>query len=145
MNFEKALGEFEGNREFLMELLWKLMEDVKAQIENIHKANAKLKKNCKIAMDLGGPKLRSGQMVPGPKVINIKPRRDDLGKVIQPSNIWIALPDVPPPVNAEVDVILPVHEALYKQIKRGNTLRFIDSRGKKGKIVIDRNPIAQIR
>jgi len=38
MNFEKALGEFEGNREFLMELLWKLMEDVKAQIENIHKA-----------------------------------------------------------------------------------------------------------
>ena len=107
-------------------------------VENIHKANEKLKKNCKIAMDLGGPKLRSGQMVPGPKVINIKPRRDDLGRVIHPSNIWIAPPAVPPPSNSDVDVVLPVPEALYKQIKRGNTLHFVDSRGKKGKIEIDR-------
>ena len=38
MNFEKALGEFEGNREILMELLWKLIEDVRGQIEKIHKA-----------------------------------------------------------------------------------------------------------
>jgi CheY-like chemotaxis protein/HPt (histidine-containing phosphotransfer) domain-containing protein len=38
MNFEKALREFEGNREILMELLWKLIEDVKDQIGKIHKA-----------------------------------------------------------------------------------------------------------
>ena len=38
MNFEKALGEFEGNREILMELLWRLIEDVRGQIGNIHKA-----------------------------------------------------------------------------------------------------------
>jgi HPt (histidine-containing phosphotransfer) domain-containing protein len=38
MNFEKALGEFEGNREILSELLCKLIEDVRAQIGNIHKA-----------------------------------------------------------------------------------------------------------
>jgi two-component system sensor histidine kinase/response regulator len=38
MNFEKALGEFEGNREILMELLWKLIEDVRDQIGKIHKA-----------------------------------------------------------------------------------------------------------
>jgi HPt (histidine-containing phosphotransfer) domain-containing protein len=38
MNFEKALGEFEGNREILMELLWRLIEDVRGQIERIHKA-----------------------------------------------------------------------------------------------------------
>ena len=49
-------------------------------IENIHTANKKLNKKCKIAMDLAGPKLRSGQMIPGPKVVRIKPQRDDLGK-----------------------------------------------------------------
>jgi len=38
VNFEKALGEFEGNREILMELLWRLVEDVRAQLGNIHKA-----------------------------------------------------------------------------------------------------------
>jgi HPt (histidine-containing phosphotransfer) domain-containing protein len=38
MNIEKALGEFEGNREFLIELMLKLIEDVRKQIGNIHKA-----------------------------------------------------------------------------------------------------------
>ena len=38
INFEKALGEFEGNREILMELLWRLVEDVRGQIEKISKA-----------------------------------------------------------------------------------------------------------
>lgn len=107
-------------------------------IENIDKANEKLHKNCKIAMDLAGPKLRSGQMVHGPEVIKIKPRRDDLGRIIQPARIWIAPPDVAPPLNAEVDVVLPVPESMYKKIKRGNTLHFKDSRGKKGNIFIYR-------
>ncbi len=107
-------------------------------IENIKWANTKLNKKCKIAMDLAGPKLRTGRMVPGPKVININPQGYDLGKVVQPANIWIAPPDVPPPSNSEVDYVLPVVYSLYKKIKRGNTLHFMDSRGKKGKILIDR-------
>jgi len=107
-------------------------------IENIDKANEKLNKKCKIAMDLAGPKLRSGKMIHGPEVIKIKPRRDDLGKIIQPARIWIAPPDVSPPLNAEVDVVLPVPEAMFKKIKRGNTLHFKDSRGKKGNIFVYR-------
>jgi len=107
-------------------------------IENIDKANEKLHKKCKIAMDLAGPKLRSGQMVHGPEVIKIKPRRDDLGKIIQPAHIWIAPPDVPPPLNSDADVVLPVPKAMYKKIKRGNTLHFKDTRGKKGNIFIHR-------
>jgi len=58
-------------------------------VDNIQNANKKLQKKCKIAMDLAGPKLRSGQMISGPKVIKIKPRRDDLGNIIQPAHIWI--------------------------------------------------------
>lgn len=107
-------------------------------VDNIHTANKKLQKKCKIAMDLAGPKLRSGQMISGPKVIKIKPRRDDLGNIIQPAHIWIAPPDVTPPSTAEVDGILPVPERLYKRIKRGNMISLKDSRGKNGKIYIDR-------
>jgi len=72
-------------------------------IENIKWANTKLNKKCKISMDLAGPKLRSGKMVPGPKVININPQGYDLGKVVQPANIWIAPPDVPPPSNSKAN------------------------------------------
>ena len=42
-------------------------------IENIQNASSKLNKKCKIAMDLGGPKLRTGPMVAGPKVVRIRP------------------------------------------------------------------------
>ena len=107
-------------------------------VANIHSANKKLNKKCKIAMDLAGPKLRSGKMISGPKVIKIKPHRDDLGNIIQPAHIWIAPPDVTPPLKAEVDAVLPVPERLYKKIKRGNMIYLKDSRGKHGKIYIDR-------
>jgi len=106
-------------------------------IANIDRAKNALKKNCKVMMDLGGPKLRTGQMKPGPGVIHIKPQHDLFGKVIKPAKIWIAPPDIPPP-NDSADVILPVSELLTDKIKRGNTISFIDSRGKKCKISIEK-------
>ncbi|OQX81895.1 MAG: hypothetical protein B6D64_01450, partial [Bacteroidetes bacterium 4484_276] len=65
-------------------------------IENIRKSNDKLSKNCKVMMDLGGPKLRSGPMRPGPKIIHIKPEKDVTGKVVSPAKIWVAPPEYPP-------------------------------------------------
>ncbi len=106
-------------------------------IQNIYHAKDTLNKNCKVMMDLGGPKLRTGSMKPGPMVIHIKPKRDQLGRVTQPARIWIATPDIPPPDNT-ADAILPVDERFIGRIRRGNTIHFIDSRGKKCKIDIER-------
>ena len=39
----------------------------------------------RIAMDLGGPKLRTGPLLPGPRVVRISPRRDRLGVVTAPA------------------------------------------------------------
>ena len=49
-------------------------------IENIHKANEKLKTKCKIAMDLAGPKLRSGQMIPVEMIDLILSSQNELGQ-----------------------------------------------------------------
>jgi len=106
-------------------------------IENINRAKKTLKKNCKVMMDLGGPKLRTGSMKPGPKVIHIKPQRDQVGKVTKPAKIWIAPPDIPPPDDS-ADAIIPVSELLIEKIKRGNIIRFTDSRNKKCKIIIEK-------
>lgn len=111
-------------------------EDWAKMIAHVKKESKKMKKKCKIAMDLGGPKLRTGPMIPGPKVIHIKPRRNDLGQVVQPARIWIAPPDILPPPKAEWDAILPVHESLWSKLKRGNYIQLTDTRGKKGKIII---------
>ncbi len=107
-------------------------------VANVKAASKALKRNCKIAMDLGGPKLRTGPMIDGPKVVRIRPQRDDRGQVVQPARIWIAPPDVLPPSNADVDAILPVDDVLLSKMKRGNTIRFTDARGKKCKITIER-------
>jgi len=106
-------------------------------IANVKEANKNLNKNCKVMMDLGGPKLRTGQMIPGAEVIHIKPKRDDFGKVITPSKVWISPPDILPPDDS-ADAMLPIDEIWFKKIKRGNTISFTDSRDKKCKILVEK-------
>jgi pyruvate kinase len=104
---------------------------------NVKEAQGKLNKKCTIMMDLGGPKLRTGSMIEGPKVIHIKPQRDDHGVVINPAKIWIAPADVLPPDDS-ADVIIPVEEKWFRKMKRGNKISFVDTREKNCKIIVDK-------
>lgn len=106
-------------------------------IANIQRAKNASQKNCKVMMDLGGPKLRTGAMKEGPKLIHIKPQRDQTGKVTKAAKIWIAPPDVPPP-DKTADAIIPIDELLLDKIKRGNTIYFTDTRDKHCKITIEK-------
>ena len=110
------------------EVIWKKI------IDNTKKANP----DCKIMMDLGGPKLRTGKMKPGHKVIHIKPKRNTLGQVLAPAKIWLAPYGVTPPNNEEVDAIIPVNKKWLKKTKKGSYIVFRDSRDKKCKITIDK-------
>ncbi len=101
--------------------------------------NAKLANpDCKIMMDLGGPKLRTGKMKPGYKVIHIKPKRNTLGQVLAPAKIWLAPYGVNPPNNEDVDAIIPVNKKWLKKTKKGSYIVFKDSRDKKCKITINK-------
>ncbi len=106
-------------------------------IENVKEASRLERKKCKITMDLGGPKLRTGPMIPGPKVIHISPTRDDRGRVVNPAKVWIAPPDIPPPADSDFQAFVPVDFSLFTKIKRGCILKFVDSRGKNCKIIVD--------
>lgn len=102
-------------------------------IKNIKKASDK----CKVMMDLGGPKLRTGKMKPGPKVIHIKPKRNKLGQIIAPAKVWMAPYGVLPQPSSEYDVIVPVNKKWLTKTKKGSFIVFRDSRGKKCKFYID--------
>ena len=108
-----------------------------AMIENLKKSSKRINRKSKIMMDLAGPKLRTGFMQPGPKVIRIKPQRDSLGIVVQPARVWIAPPDVPPPAN-DADAVIPVNSTFIEKIRRGNDIFLTDSRGKKCRIEVVR-------
>lgn len=107
-------------------------------IENIKEAIVKKHRQIKVMMDLGGPKLRTGQILPGPQVIHIKPEKDALGKVKGPIKIWMAPDDIPPP-SEEAKVVLPVDEEWLSIVNNGNVIHFTDTRGKSCKLeVLDR-------
>ena len=60
-----------------------------AMISNLRRAEEETGRHCKIAMDLAGPKLRTGPIEPGPAVLKYRPQRDDFGRVAAGARIWL--------------------------------------------------------
>jgi pyruvate kinase len=81
----------------------------------------------RVAMDLAGPKLRTGRLHPGPRVVRISPRRDELGHVTTPALVWLTAhgaSTAPRGVS-----VVPVDDADWlKRRQPGDRLEFIDSR-----------------
>jgi len=107
----------------------------KKMIDNVKDASIRKGKKTKVMMDLGGPKLRTGRMAPGPQVIHIRPEKDAVGKITNPAILWLAPSDVPPP-NNDAQSIIPIEEEWLLFLKSGDKLNFVDSRGKKCSIEI---------
>lgn len=99
-------------------------------ISHLREASITNHKQIKIMMDLGGPKLRTGAMSPGPQVIHIKPEKNSLGKIINPAKIWLAPADCPPP-SGDAQAFIPIEEEWLSIVKKGNQIKFTDSREKK--------------
>jgi pyruvate kinase len=100
-----------------------------SMVAHLRRAEQTLGRSCKILMDLGGPKLRTGPLDPGPSVVKWRPRRDEFGKVTAPARIWLAPADhvVSPPT--EADARLPVSRAWLSRINPGDEVEFEDCRG----------------
>src|SRR5690606_14693210 len=54
-------------------------------VEHIRKASEALNKKVVITMDVGGPKIRTGELESGPKVKAFLPLKNELGEVIHPA------------------------------------------------------------
>ena len=66
-------------------------------IRNLQKAREETGRNCRILMDVAGPKLRTGPIEPGPAVIKCRPKRDVYGRVVTAARIWLTPSDNPEP------------------------------------------------
>ena len=103
-------------------------------IDNVRTAAAALGKECRVVMDLAGPKLRTGDLPPGPRVLHIRPRRDPLGRVIAPRRLRL-FPDDEVWRGTKVAVI-PVPRECIEFASEGDEIRFRDTRGKKRRLKI---------
>jgi len=110
----------------------------RAMARHVRDASTITGRSCLVAMDLAGPKLRTGPIQPGPPVVKLKPRRDALGHVIAPARAWLTAAEGPaaPP---ESDMpILPVPGQWLARRRDGDVIALHDTRGAKRHLVLTR-------
>ena len=98
-------------------------------IANIRKAEKATGKPCKILMDLAGPKLRTGPLPDGPPVLKVRPRRNEIGEVIQPSSIWLYPEGTQTPPPEDAAAALPVPDDWFALFKKRDRIALTDARG----------------
>jgi pyruvate kinase len=100
-----------------------------AMVAHLRRARLELGKECRVQMDLAGPKLRVGAIDPGPEIIKLRPRRDLRGMVTAPIHVLL----VPAARMDEVTlgstgVAIPVAGDLAV-LQPGDRIEFTDTRG----------------
>jgi pyruvate kinase len=99
----------------------------------VRRAAKAAQREVKILMDLGGPKVRTGPMEPGPRVVKLRPRRDALGSVVLPSRLWIGR-------SGEViasttcDASIEVDADWLNRLRVDGSIDLTDARGKKRRL-----------
>lgn len=121
-------------------------DDWKMLVGHVRRAQKATGRACRIFMDLAGPKIRTGPLVPGAQVMALRPKRDARGNVAQAAPV-ILVPwregDPPPgqwrrplrPAPPSPPVV-PVSADLFAQMHPGDRLSFLDARGVPGSLEI---------
>jgi pyruvate kinase len=98
-------------------------------IEQINLAKRETGRHCRILMDLGGPKLRTGEIAQEPAVLKWKPQRDIYGKEVSPARIWLHSEDDASPSPAPADACLPVDGDWLAKVTSRDIIELTDARG----------------
>ncbi|RMG18857.1 MAG: hypothetical protein D6730_22395, partial [Bacteroidetes bacterium] len=64
-------------------------ESWRRMIEHIRQAENKTRRHCKVCMDLAGPKIRTGPVKEGPRLLRIRVRKNALGQPLEPTRVWL--------------------------------------------------------
>ena len=114
------------------------VETWSAMIRNIRQASEISGTPCRVVMDLAGPKIRTGPLRDGPRVVHIKPRRGPMGRVIAARRIRL-IPDDTTWQGTKIAVI-PVPRECVELAFINDEIRFRDTRGKKRRMrVVDKD------
>jgi len=100
-------------------------------VAHLRSAERDLGKPCKILMDMAGPKLRTGEIEPGARVVKWKPHRDEFGRVTAPARVWLFPQDSHETAPAAADACLPVPRNWLTRLRVGDRIDFVDARGER--------------
>jgi len=113
-------------------------DDAKAwhsMAELVRRAAKATQRDVKILMDLGGPKIRTGAIQPGPRVLKLKPHRDDLGQAVSPSRLRISAAGSSSASFTNEPRVL-ADEDWLSRLRLGKQVELTDARGKKRRLLV---------
>jgi pyruvate kinase len=115
-----------------------------AMIRNVRRTARETGRSCRVLMDLGGPKLRTGPMKPGEPLLRVKVARDARGKLTAPARIVLdATGRTAPAASAGrttpgTPVRLAVERRWLDRLKPGDSIRFTDVRGRERRLEVQK-------
>lgn len=101
-----------------------------ALAEQVRATAAAMGRTCRIVADLPGPKLRTGELSQGPRVVRVRPQRDELGLVLAPARVVFTDPGNRSGAATGADdvVHVPLTERLARIAAPGDELIVRDTR-----------------
>jgi pyruvate kinase len=108
----------------------------RAMAHHVRDAATRAGESCLVAMDLAGPKLRTGPLEPGPRVVKLRPQRNAVGQVVAPARAWLTSteePAGPPPGMA----VITVPRRWLANRDGGDVLVLRDARGSRRRLALE--------
>jgi pyruvate kinase len=103
---------------------------------SVRVAAARAGRACTVLADLSGPRLRIGDVAPGPAVVRLRPRRDRRGVVVAPAEVLldgeatVGEPSVRIGTGDRRPARLPVDRAWQAGLAVGDVVTFVDLPGR---------------
>lgn len=92
--------------------------------------------DCRVLMDLGGPKIRTGRVAARPRIATWKVPKDEFGRVREAARVVLR------PLSRSADPadapLLLLADAWFAELRPGDIVRFRDTRDRKRELVIRR-------
>jgi len=98
-------------------------------VKALRAARREMGRECRVLMDLAGPKIRTGRIEGARHIATWKPTKDELGAVTAPARVVMRRSGAP--TDEAIGPVLMVDDEAFGSLRRGDELRFVDARGKK--------------
>ncbi len=116
----------------------------KQMVEFVRQAERDTDRQCKIMMDLAGPKLRTGPVALDQGIVRLKPRRNRLGKVKEQGLVvldgsgLLGRQAVKDTLGRRSPARLSVDANWLRKLKKGDRVELVDIRGKSVALVVEK-------
>jgi pyruvate kinase len=114
---------------------WEQMAD------NVQKAAAEVGRSCLISVDLPGPKLRTGPLEPGPRVVRVRPGRDLRGVPVTPATVTLVAEDGDAVRTERAGTVLSVEGSWIDRRRQADRIDLVDTRGSARRLsIVEKGP-----